>query len=527
MRSRGIVYFFILFTGLFLSANSAEIYVPENSDRIIFIGDSITAQGQLHARGWGSYVREAMETAKVKSNVVLLGGSGHTIGSWTSVEKRSRDNDIFLDSKKLNIGKELDKGAKVLVIMLGMNDVLGPYLKGDQASVDDWGKRYVQLVNNFQARVKAKQVCLATVTMCTEDLNSYKNQLVDKLNKKIHQLADENGYSVASTSDRYKDAFHSGRDFVHNFHIMGDYVHPNSSGHIAIALGMVQGLKKAKEAEYLKSKYFDSIGTKEAAGKPGISLDVMSSEKSTNGLFKYKIRYNAFNFSSPKTLKVVLPEGWKSSKASLTSERGFFEVTGLPDKLQNEVTLKAEDGIEKSINIIAPWLIKWGVNQPNWNSGKLPLGTAFETEIDKAVNSGTDLSGDDWIAYHPGYNYTGGENSGSVDFAAVTVCKPFDAGYGVRWIKSSKDRKAILKVSSQIFAGNIYLTVWVNKVKAYQDEITGKKGRKDQVEINLKEGWNRVVFKSNRIAWQWQQSVEILPVDGDSLDDLRYSIEKK
>ena len=202
-------------------------------------------------------------------------------------------------------------------------------------------------------------------------------------------------------------------------------------------------------------------------------------------------------------------------------------MTGLPDRRQNEVTLRADDGTVKSININAPWLIKWGVKQPHWNKEKPPLGELFETEIDKAVNSGSELSGENWVAFHPGYNFTGGDNPGSVDFAAVTVCKPFDAGYGVRWVKSSKERKVILKVSSQIFAGNIYLTVWINKTKAYQDEITRKKGRMDQVEINLKEGWNRVVFKSNRISWQWQQSVEILPVEGDSLDDLRYSIDKK
>ena len=508
-------------------------YIPSNSDRIIFIGDSITAQGQLHSGGWGKYVREALESVgDAKSNAVLLGGSGHTIGSWTNVEKNSRTKDIYLDSKKLNIGKEIDKGAKVLVIMLGMNDVLGPYLDGSQKSVDNWGERYVALVNLFQSRVKAEQVCLATVTLCTEDFSSYKNTLVDMLNAKIKQIASENGYSVATTSDRYKEALTNGRKYLSNFHITGDYVHPNNDGHVSIALGMLEGLKKTKEAEYLRQKYYQNIGKRNVNGKSGISCEVVSSEPIANSEEqKYKIRYNLYNISKKLSVEVKLPEGWKTSQPTLKTNEGVFEVRGTPDQLLNKVTLTAKDGsnvYEKSIDIPAPWLIQWGVKQPNWNREKPPVnGEVYNTEIDKALIAGSHLPKGNWSIYNPSYNYTGRENPGSIDFAAKTVCKPFDGGYGARWIYSAKDRKAKLKLSSQIFAGNIFLTVWIDKNKVYQDEITAKQRKTDQLEVSLKKGWNRLVFKSNRISWQWQQSVELLALDGDSLEDLRFSILEK
>lgn len=523
----------LFFSCLFsLSISAAEVYIPKNTERIIFIGDSITAQGQLHNGGWGKYLREALESGSEKSNAVLLGGSGHTIGSWTNVEKNSRRKDIFLDSKKLNIGKEIDKGAKVLVIMLGMNDVLGPYLDGSQKSVDDWGERYVQLVNLLQKRVKAKQVCLATVTMCTEDLNSYKNKLVDKLNVKIHQIASKNAYTVASTSDRYKEAFLTGRKYLNRFHIMGDYVHPNRDGHISIALGMLEGLKKTKEAEYLRKKYYEQIGKRYIKGKSGISCEVVSTEViPESDMQRYKIRYNTYNLPKKATVKIKIPKGWKTSVSSKTGDEGYFEITGVPNRLLNKVTLEVKEAskvYENSIDIPAPWLIQWGIKQPNWRRDKPPIDEKlYGTVFDQYLANGSSLPKENWTVYNPSYNYTGGENPGSVDFAAVTVCKPFDCGYGVRWVKSEKDRKVKLKLSSRIFAGNIFLTVWINKNKAYQDEITAQKGRTDEKLVSLKKGWNRIAFKSNRVSWQWQQSIELLPMVGDSLDEMEYSIFEK
>ncbi|MCM8534028.1 MAG: GDSL-type esterase/lipase family protein [Lentisphaeraceae bacterium] len=519
---------FILSFLLCISVFCETSYTPKNTDRIIFIGDSITAQGQLYGGGWGKYVREALEEESgLKSAVVLLGGSGHTIGSWTNVEKNSRTKEIYLDSKKLNIGKELNEGAKVLVIMLGMNDVLGPYLDGSQKSVDDWGRRYITLVNALQKRVKADQVCLAPVTLCTEDLLSYKNKLVDRLNLKIQQIAKKEAYSVAKTSDRYKEALQNGRRYSPSYHITGDYVHPSNDGHVAIALGMLEGLKKTKEAMYLRNKYFDNMGKRIANGKAGISCEVISTKSISNSEKQiYKIRYNLYNTDKKLRIKIELPEGWQSSVSSLVKNEGFFEVTGVPNQLLSKVTLKAKNGsksYERSIDIAAPWLIQWGIKQANWNRQKPPVDMkVYGTKIDKALASGKTLPRGKWQVYNPSLNYTGGKNPGSVDFAAVTVCKPFDGGYAVRWIKSSKDREVTMKLSSQVFSGNMFMTVWVNKNKVYQNEITSKK--LDQVKVLLKKGWNRMAFKSNRINWQWQQSLELISIGEDSLDDLRYSI---
>ena len=230
-------------------------------------------------------------------------------------------------------------------------------------------------------------------------------------------------------------------------------------------------------------------------------------------------------------VNLELPEGWSAEQTSKKGNEGVFKVKGVPSKLENKLKIMAlidSETHEKDIKISAPWLIKWGIKQPHWRQDKLPESPdVYGTEIDKAVVSGKSLIDSKWALYQPSLDYTGGENPGSIDFASVTVCKPFDCGYGVRWIKSSIDREVNLKLSSRIFAGNIYLTVWLNKDAVYKGEITGKPGKKDEVRVFLKEGWNRLVFKSNRISWQWQQAIELLPIKGDSLDDLEYSILEK
>ena len=40
----------------------------------------------------------------------------------------------------------------------------------------------------------------------------------------------------------------------------------------------------------------------------------------------------------------------------------------------------------------------------------------------------------------------------------------------------------------------------------------------------LKKGWNCLLVRNDHLQWQRQFACALLPVEGDTLDDLRYSI---
>ena len=522
-----------------LSLNAADKqYVPKNDERIIFVGDSITGLGEnAKPWGWGHLIREALEATSpsTKSQVIMLGGSGHQVGSWRGIEKKSRTKRCVLDAKKFDVKTELNQGAPVLVIMLGMNDVLAPYMGDSQKSLDRWEENYKKLLDALKERVKPKRICLATVTMCTEDLNSRKNKLVDALNKKIHKLAKENNVIVAETAELYKDLFKTGRQNKPDFHITSDFVHPSAAGHKAIAIAMLQGLGKEKEAEYLKKKYYPKIIEKASKGKSGISYELIPETVDAVKPQTFKLNYYAYNIKGADklTVKAELPKGWKAKPAKIKGSKGTFILTGNPDRLLNKVTLTGNLGAAKytrQFDIPAPWLLAWDIKQPAWHGQINVKGTL--TDIDTAIESGTNFfkathkkpEPPKWQLYYPSFNYTGGFDPGSVDFASVSAEKAFEAGYGVRWIYSPKAREVEMKLSSRrMFAGKIFLTVWLNQAKVYQDELTKKKKKEDQVKVKLKKGWNTLVFKSNRRMWQWQNSINLTPIGSDSLDELKYS----
>jgi len=84
-------------------------------------------------------------------------------------------------------------------------------------------------------------------------------------------------------------------------------------------------------------------------------------------------------------------------------------------------------------------------------------------------------------------------------------------------------RPVELHVGGIGIGSRIYLTVWVNGRRVYGDELTSAPKRQAVARANLRVGWNTLVFKSNHLNWEWQQSIDLSPVDDDSLDELRFS----
>jgi len=318
---------------------------------------------------------------------------------------------------------------------------------------------YRELVTSLQSRLKPKVIAVATATLCTEDVHhSPKNAMMDQLNKRLTDLAMEMGWLVLPTNQTMREVLERGRQVKPDFHVTGDYVHPNEPGHLAIAMGMLRGLGEIDAAHTLEEQKLASVFSKIAGATSTTSPPDASTARwlVASGLIR---------------------KGWNEHQ---TLDPALFRGP-------------MEEAIERHGDFIAA---------PNPATGK-PL---------------------EWKPYHATVDYTGGANPDSVDFAAVTHARNFEAGYAARWIHSDRDRPVNVELGTQAFAGTMQIGLWLNGGSLYSGLLTGEPGKKKTVTAQLHAGWNTLVFALNHTAWQMQCTVHLAGVADDSLGDLRYSI---
>jgi len=517
--------------------------IVHDKDRIVFCGDSITGLGgKGGANGWVGLIKEGLAIAHPEGGQVFsaLGGSGSTVGAWMNFEKKSRDNPVFLDVPNVDVKATLDGGADVLVIMLGMNDVLAPSLKDTPADFDAWAARYHDLIEVLKARTHPRVIALATITPCTEELNGPKNRVEGELNTRMAALAKQENAIVLPTHEAMAELLAEGRKYKPDFHVTADFVHPNPTGHLAIAIGMLRGMGEGDAAAKLLEKY-GKFFRPAAEALPTLSYVLTPQQASPDETARrFTIHYQwtppAPSAGAPVVVTATLPEGWKATPARLTGASGDFQVSGPLDRLINKVTLNATAGDLKKqtdINIPAGWRIAVG-------KGK-GLGWTQNTNYDPVPDHipADDLLGKDeaylkpvafpmgatppWQHYIASFNFTGHDDSGSVDMAAVSFFTIQDIAYCVRWIHSDKDRPVDVALGSQTFAGRFSMSVMLDGETLYAGNLSTEPGHKKTVEATLHSGWNRLLVKSSYMAWLWQFYVNLAGKPGDELADLRYT----
>ena len=229
--------------GLLAAAHAEPVIGLKAADRIIFVGDSITGQGARYKQGFVNLFHEGLLAVHPDwTNTLLpLGGSGQSVASWAGVEKRSRDTECLLDVPAFGVKATLDQPADVVIILLGMNDILSPYVSEQPDALDRWSETYIGLVAALRARVHPRIIALATITMNTDDLKSPKNILRAALNTRISEIARTQHCVVLSTGQEMEMVLKQGRVLLPDFHPANDFVHPNTFGHAAIAAAMLQG----------------------------------------------------------------------------------------------------------------------------------------------------------------------------------------------------------------------------------------------------------------------------------------------
>lgn len=506
-----------------------------DGDRIVFIGDSITGQGGNLPRGWTQLMREALaQTHPAKPPVLIpLGGSGQTVGSWTNIEKKSRDQSVVLDVRGIDVKATLDQPADVVVVMLGMNDVLSPSLDGSEAGYDNWLKTYSSLISAVRERTHPRLLALATVPLCTEDEASPKNQAIAALSARLKTLTATENALLLPVHQSMLDMLAQGRTLRPDFHLTVDFVHPNDAGHLAIAEGMLNGLGETNAAQHLHTRYASAIWQK-TASFPVFSYAVTYVPASLDTDTQNCTIHFTWNptvpgqpdTSEPPLVALKAPPGWQVFPAAMRAKFGDFNLTGPFDRLKNRLTLQATAGETTKtmdIDLPAPWLIATsGLRQFTWGSGNNQFNAAqARLPIDYAL-----LAGKSWATetstgpdtpirrqrLYPSISYLGGAEPGSVDMAAATFFNSFEVAHGARWLYSETEQPIQFKLNSASFGGNDYLALYLNGQPLYTGSIMRDRGK--VVDAVLKPGWNPLVFKSNHLQWQWHFSVEILGWDG-------------
>ena len=432
---------------------AAEPAASKGNARIVFIGDSITGQGG----GWlgAGYVfkmREALSAVypEGKHDLVPLGGSGMGVRAWLSLAKDEARQKHDLDVKGVAVAAALSKPADVMVVMLGMNDVLAPYVNDTDASLDQWLANYRELVSVLSARLKPKIIALATITPQTEDPATPMNRVLARMNQRITTLAAELKANVVPAHATYWDVLAEGRKTQADFTLAGDRIHPNPPGHVAVAMAMLKGLGEDKAAAWLRE------------------------ERLAKAL---------------STLKTV---------PAPTAPPAWLVTSGLVLRAWNEKPSDAD---------LAP----------------NPIDLAIERGEDftkaAAKEGGAPLA---WRTFQSSINLTDGANPGSVDFAGITFFQNFEAGYGARWIHSDTARRFKLDLKTSGVGSAIHLTAWLNGQRLYSDFINKEPKRQTSREVDLRAGWNVLVFKSCHRTWQWQQAIHLTELDGSMPQGLEY-----
>ena len=514
----------LLLTGM-LAAASADT-------RIILVGDSITGLSRNHARGYANQMDEALAACPPDEGpftIVALGGSGQTVQSWQSVEKRSRGQPFTLDVKTIDVKTELSRPADILIVMLGMNNALAPHIEDTPESIEAWIACYRDLVAALRERCTPKRLVLCSVTPCTEAYDGPKNRLIRNMNAAVLRLCVELGAAYAKTGETVWRVMARGRRIAPDFHGTGDFVHPNAVGHAAIAAAMLDAIGQTDAAAWVRANGIDAPLAAQREKQCGLSWEFGEPVAGPDGAFSLPVTlYWSDETAERPRLRIAAPEGWSVFPEAHTGTAGAFVLTGKPDRERTLFTVSGTLGEETrtaELAVPAPWLAAAHVPLRCW-SGLTFQRDRSRTSVDDAIEAGEPLRTARfegaflrWTPLFPSVNYTGYDRPGSVDFSAITHAKNFETGYAARRIWSEKERPVTVRIGRSTFAGVAQVDVWLNGQVCYAGALT-----RTNAPATLRKGWNTLVFKHMHSTWQFQSEIMLEPVPPDTLDDLRYAL---
>lgn len=536
--------------GLVLLAGAcfAESLLKPN-DRITFVGDSITAQSVGGSQGYYHQFTNELQKAypASSSEVIGLGFSGNTLFDWKdTLEVKSRTQSVPANCGGFDVHTAFAKHGDVVLILLGMNDILRPTMRDDEAVLQTWKAKYRELVQAIRERVTPREIVLCEITPLTEDPLSPKNRVRDRMTQLARELAQEEKCRVAMTGASVFDAVVRCRKLRQDYHVVPDTVHPQQPlGHAAIARGMVEALQDDKliaafnariDAEIAKLRPAKPAVTYWFKPQPGCPAE---RAEQTYRLACYWNDGTEAKTARVPTFSLEVPEGWRVDGAPVTAAEATFTLHGVSERLQTPVTIVAKAGddvIRTTVLIPAPWRVVCGPdNGGTWVSNRFyaPTNSVPFMEADLVAGKhflepfadGKKSYG--WQVNTPCVDYTAGDDPSAVVPYSLCFGSPNDVLYAVRWVYSAKDRPVQLQLSHRTFSATLGFVVWINGERVMTADLNRSGKNKEVGKAALKKGWNCLLVRNDHLQWQRQFACALLPEEGDNLDDLRYSLVPK
>ena len=240
---------------LFSAASShlhAEIPV-KSGEKIAFLGDSITQQGNGGPGGYVQLVGSGLAANGVKVEIIGAGISGHK--SNQMLERLDRD--------------VLSKKPQWMTLSCGVNDV---WHGANGVPLEDYKKNITAIVD--QAQAAGVKVVILTSTMIREDQATAENQKLVPYNEFLRALATEKKCLLADLNADMQAAIAEAAKAgpVKGNVLTSDGVHMAYPGNEMMASGVLKGFGlDAAELSKAKEAWLDLPGTSNVAAKMALT----------------------------------------------------------------------------------------------------------------------------------------------------------------------------------------------------------------------------------------------------------------
>jgi len=535
-----------LVAGVLATASFADSLLKPN-DRIIFVGDSITAISASSHQGFYHQLTNELHTVYPSYNneVIALGFHGHTVFDWKdNLEVKSRTQSVPAHSGGFDVQTAFAKHGDIVFIMLGMNDILRPQVLDDEAVLLTWKEKYRELVGAIRERVTPREIVLCEITPLTEDPLAPKNRVRERMNQLARELANEEKCLSAATGASVFNEVVRCRKARQDYHLIPDTVHPQPPmGHSAMIKAMMAALRDDKLIAAFDAKISAEIA-KLAPAKPGVTTWFKPQPGCAADRAEQTYRLACFwndgtdaKAARVPTFSLEVPHGWTVVEGPVTKTEATFTVHGVSELLQTPVTITAkadDETVRQTVQIPAPWRVVCGPdNGGAWTGQRTyqPTNSIPFMEADlvagkhflEPFNDGKKTYG--WQVNTPCVDYTDGSNPNAVVPYSLTFGSPSDVLYAVRWVYSAKARPVEIELTHRTFSATLGFVVWINGERVLTADLNRGGKNKATGQAALKQGWNCLLVRNDHLQWQRQFACALRPVTAnDTLDDLRYSV---
>lgn len=245
-----------LIATLFSTACLLHAEIPlKTGDKVAFLGDSITQQGQGSPGGYVQLVGSGLAANGVKIEIIGAGISGHK--SNQMLERLDRD--------------VLSKKPQWMTLSCGVNDV---WHGNNGVSLEDYKKNITAIVD--QAQAAGIKVMILTSTMIREDQATAENQKLVGYNDFLRTLAADKKCLLADLNTEMQAAITAAAQTRpatgKGNYLTTDGVHMASAGNHMMATGLLKGFGlNAAELAKATDAWLDVPNTSTLAAKMGLT----------------------------------------------------------------------------------------------------------------------------------------------------------------------------------------------------------------------------------------------------------------